>query len=832
MPHALLAILLTGLILLATPISAQEDKGLDYASWETEARQAEQLLDDPDSTNAELRDMRAELVDWRKQFSDGETVNEARISTVNEQLNALGPAPAEGETESEEVARRRSQLQEQLARLQAPQLSAVEAFSRADALIHEIDKLADTRQAVALAQLSPSPLAPSSWAVAWKDGIALIEGIGAEAIEIGKNSTWTNLSQKLPQVLAYLISAVILLTYGRLWIGSLPSRLSIHASEYSRAVVVFVVSLGQIVLPMIGIYLAINAVRATGLTGPWITPVLDALPRAFIIFFSFGWLARQLFPKQAIMYDSLRMDKAQRNRARRMLSALGVMFAIHHVVSSALLPLGGIYERIGDTVNRVPADMSAAASSVGHFTILVLAGLALFRLGSTLRKLDTHDSFHGNIYRHTVLKYTGMFARLVVVFAVLFGAMGFINFANTLFWPSTLTLVLICVLVLLQDFVADVYAMLKRGEDGARDGLVPLAVGLLLILASIPLFLVIWGARRAELAEIWITFTNGMSVGGVNLSPGVVLTFLIVFAIGYSVTRGLQGALRNSILPKTKLNSGGQTAVISGVGYVGIFLASVIAIVSAGIDLSSIAIVAGALSVGIGFGLQNIVSNFVSGIILLIERPVSVGDWISAGGQQGIVKSISVRSTQVETFDQTEVIVPNSDLISQPVTNWTRHNQTGRIIIPVRVAYGSDTRRVEQILREIIEDQPVVTIDPPPSVLFRGFGDSYLNFEVRAILSDVMAGLGVTSEVCHLIAERFAEEGIEMPFPQQGVWIRNPEALHGGSDPKPAERQKQASPKQYPKSVNDPRIAFDDPDADGAGDADSGDAGGGGDGDR
>ena len=155
---------------------------------------------------------------------------------------------------------------------------------------------------------------------------------------------------------------------------------------------------------------------------------------------------------------------------------------------------------------------------------------------------------------------------------------------------------------------------------------------------------------------------------------------------------------------------------------------------------------------------------------LLIERPVSVGDWVSAGGQQGIVKRISVRATSVETFDKQQVIIPNSDLISQPVTNWTRQSKTGRIIIPIGVSYGSDTRQVHRILTEIIEDQPLVTIDPPPSVLFRGITVDSLNFEIRAVISDIGSGMSVTSEVYHQIVERFVHEGIGMPFTTRDIW--------------------------------------------------------------
>ena len=203
-------------------------------------------------------------------------------------------------------------------------------------------------------------------------------------------------------------------------------------------------------------------------------------------------------------------------------------------------------------------------------------------------------------------------------------------------------------------------------------------------------------------------------LGDFALSPIDFLTFALVFGIGYTLTRAAQRVLGVSVLPRTNITEGGASALISGVGYIGVFLAAIVAISATGIDLSSLAIVFGALSVGIGFGLQNIVNNFVSGVILLVERPIKVGDWIAVGGQEGYVKKVNVRSTEIETFDRASYIVPNSDLISAPVLNWTHSNKVGRVRSKVGVAYGTDPRKVEAILKKIGQEHPMVINNPAP----------------------------------------------------------------------------------------------------------------------
>ncbi|MEO1748852.1 MAG: mechanosensitive ion channel domain-containing protein, partial [Pseudomonadota bacterium] len=204
----------------------------------------------------------------------------------------------------------------------------------------------------------------------------------------------------------------------------------------------------------------------------------------------------------------------------------------------------------------------------------------------------------------------------------------------------------------------------------------------------------------------------------------------------------------------------------------GVALAGLFAVSAAGIDLTQLAFVAGALSLGIGFGLQNIVNNFVSGLILLAERPFKAGDIIEAGGFTGTVNKVNVRATEITTFDRKTLILPNSELINGTVTNWIHKSTLGRIQVPVGVSYDSDAKQVHDILLEIANDHPRVLSNPEPFVSFDNFGDSSLDFVLYAYLADIGFGLTVRTELRMAILERFRAANIEIPFPQRDINIR------------------------------------------------------------
>jgi small-conductance mechanosensitive channel len=285
------------------------------------------------------------------------------------------------------------------------------------------------------------------------------------------------------------------------------------------------------------------------------------------------------------------------------------------------------------------------------------------------------------------------------------------------------------------------------------------------------------GVEFSLYRELWLRFNEGLSLGEVTLTPAAIISFFIIFALGYFLTIFVQKIIQKSILPKTKLDQGSKNALISGVGYLGYTIAAIVALSSTGFNLSSIAIVAGALSVGIGFGLQTIVSNFVSGIILLVERPIKEGDWIEASGFSGTVRKISVRSTQIETFDRAMVVVPNAELISGSVLNWTHSNETGRARVSVGVSYDSDPKKIEKLLLKIGKSHEMALDDPEPFVRFQGFGESSIDFDLIVYVKDKNYMFQVRSELHFQIFDLFKKEGIEIPFPQRDLNIKNQETL-------------------------------------------------------
>lgn len=819
----LLAILLLGLLPFgaaaqtveapAAPSQRNTEIGApDYGAWNTRADAIEAELEQSDLTVERLETLRSEVVDYRTRFQEARNVNAPRIESLRAQIEALGAPPEDPSTEAPEIAERRAALATELAALQAPRAAAQEAFSRADALVRRVDTLLRARQADVLLAVEPYPWNPSNWIPA---ATSLIDASTTVVQEfnntLNSQLRMRQLRENTPVIIGLLVFGVFILLRGRAWIerlvlamrnGVIGTRALVNSPKGQR-LFGLVLSFSQVIVPSLAVLALYVAAETTTLLGERGGALAEAIAGMGIIYFIARWIGLWLFPASDNLYSPLLLSDGQRTQGRVLVNLLGLFVGLHDV---ALAAIGGA---------RAPA----AAVSVIAFPLIVLTAIALFRLGQLfIRHAKANAaSEQDTAFKDRAIGLVGRAALPVSLAAPVLAAFGYRNAAEALIFPSIESLALFAVLLLLLRLIEDIYDLVTKRRDDAPEPLLPALLGFVLTIGSLPLFALIWGVRGTEITEFFALLLEGFQIGETRIAPSALLVLLVVFAIGYYITRLLQGALGATVLPKTRIDKGGQKAIISGTGYVGIFVAALVAVSTAGIDLSGLAIVAGALSVGIGFGLQNIVSNFISGLILLIERPIAEGDWIEVGPTMGTVRSISVRSTTIETFDRTDVIVPNTDLIAGSVTNWTRYNMTGRIIVPVGVAYGTDTRRVERILREIGDAQPLALIDPAPSVVFTDFGADALMFELRMVLSDVNLGLSVRTEIRHQIAERFAQEGIEIPFAQRDIWLRNPEVMRPDHRPDRSETQREDGAEKVATLRRDEPITDDQ---DGAADGD------------
>ena len=721
----------------------------DYEKWELNALRAETVIETDRASIEALEKLRLQLVQWRTSFQQLQNENQDRIETIETQIESLGLKPESGKDPLED---RRVALDKQLAKLNEPIVRAQEAFNRADGMISEIDTLISQRQASEFLQLGPSILNPLLWGSSLGDVFKSFATLSKETSGVLSSPYFQDqFSDRLISALLISIFSILLFIYS----GSISNQLKTATKRFEK-VIEFLSLCFKYLLRYLALYSLINLAQSLSIFGIRGDLIADNF-YLWIGYFIFAfWLVERLQRSWQVSATNNLSVKNLRN------------FAIFS-------PLLLMAQDFGSDLARLQL-LEQQSFSVLTSAITVLAGILLWRISVLLKSVISSTATLSSLQ----LKLLGFLRRIllgVAVISPLIAAIGYVNAGSAIALPMIKTLGLLALIVILQRLTFDVYAAILNKSEEEADALAPVLLGFIITISVLPFFAIIWGTRVSSLTELWIQFQDGIKIGDSRISPLDFLTFILLFTIGYMLTRVVQSALRGSILPKTNLDSGAQNALVAGLGYIGIFIAALVSISSTGLDLSSLAIVAGALSVGIGFGLQNIVSNFVSGVILLIERPISQGDWIEVSGKMGYVRNISVRSTRIETFDRTDVIIPNADLVSGVVTNWTRGNTIGRVIIPVGVAYGTDTKKVEKILRDIISKNEHVAKDPAPGVVFQGFGADSMDFEIRAILSDVNYMLSVKSDVNHEIVKRFNKEGIEIPFAQRDVWIRNPEVL-------------------------------------------------------
>ncbi|MEQ8207622.1 MAG: mechanosensitive ion channel [Woeseia sp.] len=369
--------------------------------------------------------------------------------------------------------------------------------------------------------------------------------------------------------------------------------------------------------------------------------------------------------------------------------------------------------------------------------------------------------------------------------------LGYQNLAGFVIHGATRTALALIVLWILLWLVYQAFTFLMQNDspgatrfrrnlgvrkDGSRSGLgfMQLVADLVLWLSFTVYLIYVWDESGTTLDALLNRIEIGYTVGQIQLIPLNIIGGILVFA-GVIVLLGwIKRWIDQRWLQHIVAERGAREAVITLIGYVGFILAALIGLTMAGVNLGGLAIVSGALALGIGFGMQEIANNFVSGLILLFERPIRAGDFISVGDTEGFVRRIRIRATEIETQDNQNVLVPNSELVSGRVTNWVLRDPQGRLLVRVGVAYGSDTEKVKQILERVASEHSEVITDgraPAPRALFMNFGDSSLDFELRVRIQRIERRYTVLSDLNFAIDREFRAEGVDIPFPQRDLRI-------------------------------------------------------------
>ncbi|MCL5777429.1 DUF3772 domain-containing protein [Limibaculum sp. FT325] len=794
---AFLALALAGPLHAQRPEKEPEPPRVLLEQWEQRAEAVAREIDDAELDFERIDKLRGQLSAEIGRMGELAARLETELAPLLRQREALGPAPAEGASEAPDVAKERARLNAAIEELEGAKRRTQQASARAAA---QIDRLLAQRRQIfseALLNRGPSVLEPQTLATAVSAvgrGVGVLFAESRERIAEQGLKGGEGLAVRIITPLMVIVAAFFGFRRVRdVLIGGLSRRISPNVTASRRLAIAAGLTATRLFLPILTLAVVFLAAAASGLLGVKGLGILMALGIATSLAVGAYALGSAYFSPHAPELRISALGDRDATRAHRWLIALAAIYSVDWIL----------------VVEGKSIGVGIELLTVYNTTLQILGGVALWNLVGIIHRRDGGDTREGAEGGHDfddggaeaedtdavlvpiLLRLAGIVMRAVAVLAPSLALGGYFAASRFVFHPPIASFALIGFFVLLYSVVREIVEGIFAPSAAAtstqrRLRLIPVAVGFLLTVLAIPLLAMIWGANTVDLVTIWRQIGEGFMVGDLRLSPVEFLSFCIVFSIGFLLTRLLQGVLRHSVLPLTALDTGARAAIIAGVGYIGILIAALVAISTAGLDLSNLAIVAGALSVGIGFGLQNIVNNFVSGLILLIERPIKAGDWVEIPSGMGYVKQINVRSTEIETFDRSSLIVPNSELISSTVTNYTHNNLQGRMIAKVGVAYGSDTRKVEAILLEIARAHPMVLRRPAPWINFAGFGDSALNFEIRAILRDVNWVVNVRSDLNHEIARRFAAEGIEIPFPQRDLHLRNPAAISAALAPQAA----------------------------------------------
>ncbi len=711
-----------------------------------------------------------------------------RYQAINAQIQRLGPLPgSDAPAESKPILAERLRLNALSAEIDGAVKSTGLVQYRARELLSRVQEYRASIFTTQLLRRTGSPLSPTTW----QDVASELPKASSDLHWIAWR-WWRSAKENWAALIgvvagAFLLYFVLALVRGRILSGRLPPTGDIDLTYFERA------ATAGWVAPLFALPASAAAVAITvGLDSMGLTFLgtdrlaVTALP-AVLVFIAVAALARAILQPSRARWRLVNLADAPASSLTRAVTLIGAVYAIDFVLKEIIRVLA------------LPLPVSVVAA----FLASVLLAALLLKIVRTrfepLYSAPAGDAETG--LPDTPPQHPAQISWLspLLLKLPLLAVAGFILATSLLGYVALgrfvagLVIVTSSVIVLVILLHLAIRALAGDGSPAAKalGGVVHDRLGLdanqgrsishatvlilnaLLALLALPLVLLTWGFTLADTLSWLKALIFGFEIGQVRISLAQIAIALVLFIALLTVTRLLQRWLSSTVLMPPRVDQGIANSIHTAVGYAGFALAVLAALAYGGLDITNFAIVAGALSVGIGFGLQSIVNNFVSGLILLVERPVKVGDLVSVNGHSGRVRNIAVRSTEIETFDKASLIVPNSELITSTVTNWTHRNALARVHIKAGASYKSDPEFVYAVLQKVASECPLILQKPVPDVSFDNFGANGFEFSLSAVVADVGKGGGAQTDLRMRIVKAFRAAGIEMPHPQHDVHLRD-----------------------------------------------------------
>lgn len=704
-----------------------------------------------------------ELYNLSNDLSETKRFNEREAKLVQKQLDAMGEIP-EGQTELKELASKREELKSELSLLKS-------RIAETDILQVKIDDLNMQTLNFKSQKVIGNLVDKQEIIFLPQTFIESFKSLGIFGIDIVQSPLhWY---QRLDDnaktyVLTYFIPIVFILI-AAIWLGLILKRLILKNWGYkesletpniiqkSVAAVANAVAYGLVPALIISGFLGWmigSKIFSVGLFGKILERVLIWL--LYIVVFRA--VTRAILAPSVEKWRTVHLSNKKASKIFHALNLSIILIAIPTIMH--FIALDATYEPI--LINLL-----AAFCSVAKALAIMLVTATVFSSDE-----DSSDDWQPVAFRINILTAIFVIATLGV------GLFGYPNLSSYIFNRYILTAGLLLLFLvtksLFSGLITRIFVLGLWGKTFKAKRSLLIRANFVLsafinpIIAAFFLFLLLnlWGFSSEFLLHIVKKIFFGFSIGGIKISLIAIIFGVLTFMISYALVKIFRRHLMKNAFTHLEIDEGIRHSLDSFVNFIGIVVSLLLAVVVMGADLTNLTVIAGALSVGIGFGLQNVISNFVSGIIILFERPFKVGDWVNINGEEGKIKQINIRSTELETFKKTSVIVPNATLLSTSVINMTHGDNWTRVSVSVGVAYGSDVEKVRDILIECALNNPKVLKDPAPYVIFTDFASSSLNFDLRCYSNNIWDGWTIPSELRFAINRRFIEEKIEIPFAQ------------------------------------------------------------------